>query len=111
MADNTAQRRAVAQAAVQFVTNIADALYELQKLADQVSKFTSPFADSDFAAPAANTQLSAGILNVFFNNVLPALQAVYHDNAAFAGTGNQVYTPDATNLGRNEQIMLQMRAG
>lgn len=93
--DSTAQRQNVASRAVDAVTRLTDALYELQQLSDQRAKFASPFVDSDFAG-TANTQLTAAMIGTLFDFVVPSLLANYQD------TGNG---------GRNEQILLQMRQG
>lgn len=109
--DNTVQRQNVAAKAVLAATAIIDNLNQCSDLSVQVSKFTSGFVDTDFENGAQNPQLSAGMLNVFFNNVLPVLKAVVADNATYTGTGNQSYVPDSSNLGRNQQILDQMRQG
>ena len=100
MADNTLQRKMVATQAVRAVTALADALYELVQLADQRARFISPFADSDFTSGNPTSvdlsQLSAAMVGTLFDFVLPSLQTWYAD------TGNDR---------RNQQILLQMRAG
>jgi hypothetical protein len=96
--DNTVQRQNVASSAVQLVTQIVDAIYELQKLHDQRSKFVNPFVDSDFTTtgPSNINQLTAAMIGTFFDFVYPSLNTNFLD----AGNG-----------GRNQQIMLQMRGG
>lgn len=93
--DNTKQRQNVASRTVDAITKLTDAYYVLQQLLDQRNKFVDPFVDEDFTG-TANGQLSAAILGQFFDFVIPSLLANYQDSA---------------NGGRNEQIMLQMRAG
>lgn len=93
--DNTAQRQNLASKAVAAVTQLTDALYELQQLSDQRAKFLNPFLDSDFTG-TANAQLTAAMIGVLFDAVLPSLLTNYQD---------------APNGGRNEQILLQMRTG
>ena len=93
--DNTAQRQNVASQAVTAVTQLVDALYTIEKLAAVRSKFVNPFQDSDFAG-TANTQLTAAMIGTFFDFVWPSLQTNFLDVA---------------DSGRNEQILLQMRAG
>lgn len=92
--DETSKRRNIASNTIIYVTQLTDALYQLQKLSDERAKLVDPFVDSDFTG-TANSQANAAMIGTFFDFVLPSLVTNYQD----AGNG-----------GRNEQILLQLRS-
>lgn len=92
--DNTNQRINVATKMIAAATAVVDNLKLLNAYAEQRGKFTSPWQDTDFAN--TNSQVTAAMIGVLCDFVVPSLQANYLDVA---------------NGGRNEQILLQVRAG
>lgn len=101
--DCTAQRRNVANRVVDAANRLVVALYDLSSLRDQMLKLSPGFQDADFDSQAGLSHLTVGMLNVLRDNVIPAVTQVYKDAVA--------YTPDGGNLGRNEQILQQVRKG
>lgn len=102
-ADNTAQRQAVALAAIAAAGQLVDAIYTLEKLADERAKFVNPFVDSDFAGVTGLTQCTAAMIGTLFDFVLDPTQA--------QNNGLVKWYLDVANGGRNIQTLNQVRPG
>lgn len=92
--DLSSKRQNIARNAIVCSQQFVDALNGLLELKDERAKLGSPFSDTDFAGIDGLKHLTAGIIDVLFDDVVPSLQANYVDSG---------------NGGRNEQNLLQMR--